>query len=69
MMADHHEHQTIVIPMEDDLIHTQQHPFCSIDPACPCHGDRSLLEELNDAVEAGLLTTEEATRTAQGLTL
>jgi len=26
----------IVIPMEDDLLHTQKHPYCD-DPACPCH--------------------------------
>ncbi len=26
----------IVIPMEDDLLHTQENPYCD-DPACPCH--------------------------------
>lgn len=26
----------IIIPMEDDLLHTQKNPYCS-DPACPCH--------------------------------
>jgi hypothetical protein len=26
----------IVIPMEDELIHTQERPYCN-DPACPCH--------------------------------
>ena len=28
--------QPIDIPMEDELVHTQEHPFCD-DPACPCH--------------------------------
>jgi hypothetical protein len=28
--------QPITIPMEDELVHTQEHPFCD-DPTCPCH--------------------------------
>jgi hypothetical protein len=28
----------IAIPMEDDLVHTPQPPYCN-DPACPCHSD------------------------------
>jgi len=28
--------QPIIIPMEDELVHTEEHPFCD-DPACPCH--------------------------------
>jgi hypothetical protein len=35
--------EPIIIPMEDDLIHTNEHPICD-DPTCPCHeyqiGDR-----------------------------
>jgi hypothetical protein len=29
-------HRPIVIPMEDELIHTRERPYCN-DPACPCH--------------------------------
>jgi hypothetical protein len=68
MMANHREHQPIVIPMKDDLIHTQQHPFCS-DPKCPCKEDSQLLSDVARAVEQGLLTPDEATRIAQGQTL
>jgi hypothetical protein len=28
--------QPITIPMEDELVHTQEHPFCD-DLTCPCH--------------------------------
>jgi hypothetical protein len=30
----------IVIPMEDELIHTEERPYCN-DQACPCHTLRS----------------------------
>ncbi len=59
----------IIILMEDEIIHTDDHPFCSIDPTCPCHEDQVLLAEVQEAVYAGLLTPEEATRFAQGHTL
>ncbi len=29
----------IVIPMEDDLLHTQENPYRD-DPGCPCHTQR-----------------------------
>ena len=70
MMFGHCEPQhPIVIRMEDDLTHTQQHPFCSIDPTCPCHKDQELLSDVAQAVEQGLLTPGEATRLALGKTL
>jgi hypothetical protein len=30
--------EPILIPMEDDLVHTDERPFCG-DPTCPCHED------------------------------
>ncbi len=69
MLRHREESHPIVVPMEDDLIHTQQHPFCSTDPACPCHEDPELLSDVAQAVEQGLLTPDEATRIAQGQTL
>ncbi len=66
-MAKHHEHhETIVILMEDPIIHTQQNPFCSIDPNCPCHDDPELIAEVTQEVEQGLLTPDEATRLIMG---
>ncbi len=51
--------------LENDLIHTQQDPFC-VDPTCPYHEDRSFIEELNDRVEAGLMTTTPSLPPLQG---
>ena len=42
----------IVIPMEDDLVHTPEHPYCD-DPLCPCHADllyRELVERAQKTV-------------------
>ncbi len=65
-MSELHHIPAIVIPMEDEIIHTDEHPFCS-DLTCPCHDDLGLLEELNNEVEDGLLTSWEAMRTLSGL--
>jgi hypothetical protein len=59
----------IVIPMEDGIIHTKDSPFCSVDPAYPCHEDSELLSEVAPAVEQGLLTSGEATRFVKGKAL
>lgn len=55
----------IIIPMEDDPIHTHTNPFCS-DPTCPDKDDPELLAEVAQQVEDGLLTPDEATRVVQG---
>ncbi len=61
--------QPIVIRMEVELIHTQEHPFCNIDPTCSCHEDPELLTDVAQAVEQGLLTPDEATRVVMGKTV
>ena len=55
----------IVIPMEDELIHTPDHPFCS-DATCPCKEDQELLANVAQQVTDGLLTPAEATRLVAG---
>ena len=55
----------ILIPMEDDLVHADHDPFCS-DPTCPCHEDDSLISEVSQQVEDGLLSPAEATSLVQG---
>lgn len=50
---------------EGEIIHTDDKPFC-LDPACPCHEDREAINAVNEAVEAGILTHEEATRLMAG---
>ncbi len=51
-----------IIPMEDELLHRDDHPFCG-DSTCPCHKDMSLIEYyLYQPFQNGLLTFDEAER-------
>lgn len=56
----------LVVLMEDDLIHTPENPFCSIDPSCGCHEDQDLWADVAQDVTDGLLTVDEATRLILG---
>ncbi len=58
-----------VILMEDEILHTPEKPFCSIDPACPCHEDPLLLSEVATFVQQGLMTPQEATDFGAGRTI
>ena len=52
----------IAIPMEDPIIHTQEHPFCP-DPLCPCHDDREAVRRaIIEPLDAGLITWDEGSR-------
>lgn len=55
----------IPIPMDDDLVHSTESPFC-LDPSCSCHEDETLIGEIATQVEAGLLTPDEATNIVSG---
>jgi hypothetical protein len=55
-----------VVLIEDDPIHTNKHPFCSMDPHCLCHEDPVLITEVAHFVEDGLLTPDEATSFVAG---
>lgn len=50
----------IPVVMEDEPIHTDDRPFCSIDPTCPCHSDPDLLAMVEQWITGGLMTQEEA---------
>ena len=65
-MARPQHDQPIVIPMEDDSIHTEEYPFCSADPECPCHEDPWHIAAVADAVARGELTLDEATHFVLG---
>ena len=60
-MHDSTLNQLPVVQMEDDLLHTAEHPFCFIGDQCPCHEDPLLISEVTQAVTDGLLTPDEAT--------
>lgn len=56
-----------VIPVdESDMLHTQDNPFCPIDPTCPCHEDPILIAEVAQYVANGELTPKEATDFVNG---
>jgi len=57
-----------VIPSEDDVLHTQEHPFCCND-MCPCREDQEALSTVNVLVLNGLLTPDEVTAFIQGRTV
>ena len=67
-MANHHQQRPLIVLMEDEIIHTNDHPFCG-DPTCGCSEDPELIDEVHQAVEQGLITPEEATLLIQGKTL
>jgi hypothetical protein len=58
----------LVILSEDDVLHTDEHPFCCND-TCPCREDHEALTAVNTAVMNGLLTADEATAFIQGRTV
>jgi hypothetical protein len=60
---------TYVIPQEEPPVHTPEHPFCSVDPHCPCHEDQELISQVNLHVQEGHLTPDEATAFVQGRTV
>ena len=51
----------IVVPVEDEILHTPDKPFCFVDPACPCHEDQTLLAAVAASVSRGLMTPAHAT--------
>jgi hypothetical protein len=67
-MQGHADNFILVIPSEDDVLHTDEHPFCCND-TCPCREDQEALNIVNVAVQSGLLTPDEATAFIQGRTV
>lgn len=57
-----------VIPVEDEILHTPEKPFCW-DNTCSCHEDALLISEVAQAVQDGLMTPEEATNFVAGRTV
>ena len=56
-----------VIPEDArDMRHSQDKPFCLLDPDCPCHEDPLLIAEVTQDVGNGLCTPDEASRIVKG---
>jgi hypothetical protein len=58
-----------IIPVEDEILHTSEKPFCFVDPTCPCHEDQTLIAEVTTFVEQGLMSPNEATDFVAGRTV
>ncbi len=56
-----------VVPDEHPL-HTQEQPFCG-DPTCICYGDKDNIAAINDAINAGTITADDAQRIVKGETI
>jgi len=56
-----------VIPV-DYTLHKETKPFC-YEQTCSCHEDVASIAEVNQAVQEGLLTRDEATAIVQGKTI
>lgn len=52
----------------DYILHERTKPFCS-DEACDCHCDPELISEINQFVQNGLMTSDEATNFVAGKTI
>ncbi len=53
-----------VVPV-DHIEHTKEHPFC-FDGSCACHEDAEAIAKVNQALQDGLITSEEATDFVKG---
>jgi hypothetical protein len=58
----------LVIPLEDNQLHTNEHPFC-FDPNCPFKEDQELIAQVAQQVQDGLFTPQEATNFVSGKTV
>ena len=47
--------------------HTADKPFCP-EPSCNCHEDSDAIAQVNEYVQEGLMTPDDATRFVQGKT-
>ena len=55
----------IIIPIEDETVHSSAYPFCS-KMSCFCHENEELIISIQQQVLDGLLTIEEADRLFRG---
>ena len=57
-----------VIPVEDEILHTTEKPFCW-DSNCPCKADNEAYLQVKRFVDDGLMTPDEATLFIAGKTV
>lgn len=63
-MSNDSENVAYVIPVEY-VLHTPGKPFC-YDETCACHEDETLIAEVAQHIQDGLMSAEEATAFVKG---
>ena len=56
-----------VVPTTQSL-HTEEHPFCW-DETCPCHDDSDAIAGIANAINDGIITSDDAQRIIKGETV
>ena len=56
------------IVLVESTYHAEDTPFCFADPDCPCHENKEAIERVQQWVQQGLMTPEEATNFILGRT-
>jgi hypothetical protein len=64
----HYGDNFIPVVPEEHLLHTPEQPFCW-DVTCPCHDDADAITAMNDAINEGIITADDATRIIKGETV
>ncbi len=56
------------IVLVESTYHTEENPFCFTDDHCPCHEDQEAIQRVQQWVNEGLMTEDEATNFILGRT-
>ena len=64
----HYGDNFVLVVPEEHLLHTAVNPFCW-DETCPCHDDSNAIAAINEAINAGTITADDAQRIVKGETV
>jgi hypothetical protein len=64
----HYGDNFVLVVPEEHLLHTAVNPFCW-DETCPCHDDSNAIAVINNAINDGIITSDDATRIIKGKTV
>ncbi len=64
----HYGDNFVLVVPEEHLLHTAVNPFCW-DETCPCHDDADAIAGINDAINNGIITADDAKRIVKGETV
>ena len=64
----HYGDNFVLVVPEEHLLHTADNPFCW-DETCPCHDDSDAIASIANAINDGIITTDDAQRIIKGQTV